>query len=255
MSSIPSFASPDVLRALLEQPRPGDSPLLSVVMPAYNERDSIRSIVAAVMNAPVRSLELIIVDDGSTDGTREILKNEIAKLDRVRVVMHEKNKGKGAALHTGFRLARGEYVVVQDADQEYDPQEYPRLLEPLLLDIADVVFGSRFLGGPHRVLYFWHSVGNFALTMLSNVFTDLNLTDMETCYKVFRRSILQSLELKEERFGFEPEVTAKVARMDVRIYEVPISYRGRTYAQGKKIGLKDAFRAAYCIGKYGLLRR
>lgn len=231
------------------------APLLSVVMPAFNEKDTIRDIVAAVLACPVASRELVIVDDGSTDGTRELLRDEIAKFDGVRVILHEQNRGKGAALRTGFSEARGEYVVVQDADLEYDPREYPRLLEPLLLDLADVVYGSRFLGGPHRVLYYWHSVANLLLTTASNVVTDLNLTDMETGYKAFRRSVLTAISLEEDRFGFEPEVTTKVARLGVRIYEIPISYRGRTYAQGKKIGLKDAFRSLYCIGKYGVLQR
>jgi glycosyltransferase involved in cell wall biosynthesis len=252
----PSLLSdPIELMKKLEARQPGEPPLLTVVMPAFNERNSIRNIVQAVLSSPVKSLELIIVDDGSTDGTREILRNEIGILPGVRVIMHEKNAGKGAALRTGFQAATGDFVIIQDADQEYDPGEYPRLLEPLLLDMADVVFGSRFLGGPHRVLYFWHSVGNSVLTMASNVVTDLNLTDMETCYKVFRRSVLQGLVLEEDRFGFEPEITAKVARLGVRVFEVPISYNGRTYAQGKKIGMKDGFRALYCIAKYGLLKR
>jgi glycosyltransferase involved in cell wall biosynthesis len=242
-----------LLERLAKNDRPANSPLLSVVMPAYNERGTINEIVRAVLGCPVASLELIIVDDGSTDGTRDILA-EIGRLPRVRIVLHERNKGKGAALRTGFQEARGEFVVVQDADLEYDPSEYPRLLEPLLLDLADVVFGSRFLGGPHRVLYFWHSVANNILTTASNVMTDLNLTDMETCYKAFRRGIIQSIDLKEDRFGFEPEVTAKIARLGVRVYEVPISYHGRTYAQGKKIGMKDALRAFYCVAKYGLFR-
>ena len=249
------LSDPRHLMDVLKADRPADSPLLSVVMPAYNEAKTIRDITRAVLDAPVASKELIIVDDGSTDGTRDILSGELAQLPGVRVVLHEHNKGKGAALRTGFENARGEYVVIQDADREYDPNEYPRLLEPLVLDLADVVFGSRFLGGPHRVLYFWHSIANSVLTTASNVVTDLNLTDMETCYKVFRRSVIQAITLEEDRFGFEPEITAKVARLGVRVYEVPISYHGRTYAEGKKIGLKDAFRAFYCIGKYGLLKR
>ena len=251
-----TLSDPAELARVLAQPRAaGAAPLLTIVMPAYNEAETIREIVAAVLAVPIASRELVIVDDGSKDGTRDILANEIAKLDGVRVVLHDRNQGKGAALRTGFREARGDYVCVQDADMEYDPREIPRLLEPLILDLADVVYGSRFLGGPHRVLYFWHSVGNFLLTTASNIVTDLNLTDMETCYKAFRRSIISQVDVHEDRFGFEPEVTAKVARLGARVYEVPISYRGRTYAQGKKIGLRDAFRALYCIGKYGVLRR
>jgi glycosyltransferase involved in cell wall biosynthesis len=244
-----------LLARLSQNDRPANAPLLSIVMPAYNERATIRDIVGAALSCPVASRELIVVDDGSKDGTRELLTNEIGKLEGVRVLFHERNRGKGAALRTGFQEARGEYVVIQDADLEYDPGEYPRLLEPLLLDLADVVYGSRFLGGPHRVLYYWHSVANSMLTTASNIVTDLNLTDMETCYKAFRRSVLQRVDLEEDRFGFEAEITAKVARLGVRMYEVPISYRGRTYAQGKKIGFRDAVRAFYCIGKYGLLRR
>lgn len=250
-----TLSDPDELSRTLAMSRPEGAPLVTIVMPAYNEASTLRRVVGAVLAVPIASRELVIVDDGSNDGTREILANELAALPGVRVVLHEKNRGKGAALRTGFREARGEYVVVQDADLEYDPREIPRLLEPLLLDLADVVYGSRFLGGPHRVLYFWHSVGNTLLTAASNIVTDLNLTDMETCYKAFRRTTLEQVELCEDRFGFEPEVTAKVARLGARFYEVPISYRGRTYAQGKKIGLRDAFRALYCVGKYGALRR
>ncbi len=243
-----------VARTIAQEGRP--TPLLTVVIPAYNEVKTITSIVEAVLAAPVASKEIIVVDDGSSDGTRELLQEKVAHMPGVRVILHPHNKGKGAALHTGFREARGDYVLVQDADLEYDPREYPKLLAPLILDHADVVFGSRFLGGgPHRVLYFWHSIANGLLTLASNVVTDLNLTDMETCYKVFRREIIQSLTLEEERFGFEPEVTAKIARLGVRVYETPISYHGRTYAEGKKIGLKDAVRALYCVGKYGVLRR
>jgi len=227
---------------------------LSVIIPCYNEQATIRTIVDAVLASPVADLEIIIVDDCSTDGTREILRSEIAP--RVgKVIYHERNQGKGAALRTGFAAAGGEFVVVQDADLEYDPQEYPILLEPLLNGKADVVFGSRFMGGrPHRVLYFWHSLGNRFLTMFSNMFTDLNLTDMETCYKVFRREIVQGITIEENRFGFEPEITAKIAKKRCRIYEVGISYSGRTYVEGKKIGWKDGVRAVYCILKYNLLR-
>lgn len=224
-------------------------------MPVFNERASITRIIARVLAAPVDSLELIVVDDGSSDGTRDVLTHELPSDPRVRVILHEVNKGKGAALRTGFKEARGRFVVIQDADEEYDPREYPTLLKPLLDDDADVVFGSRFLGGPHRVLYYWHSVGNVWLTRLSNMMTDLNLTDMETCFKVFRLEVLQQLNLVEDRFGIEPEMTAKIAALGVRIFEVPVSYRGRTYAEGKKIGLKDAFRAVYCIARYGMETR
>ncbi len=230
-------------------------PLISVVMPCFNERASIATIVDAVLAAPFRK-ELIIVDDGSTDGTREILAANIEGRPDVLVHYQPSNLGKGAALHRGFASARGEIVIVQDADLEYDPCEIPMVVAPIVNGDADVVYGSRFLGGPHRVLYFWHSVANWGLTTLSNLVTDLNLTDMETCYKAFRREVLLSLTLEEGRFGFEPEVTAKLARRkELRIYEVPISYRGRRYSEGKKIGLKDAFRVLYCLGKYGLLRR
>jgi glycosyltransferase involved in cell wall biosynthesis len=226
------------------------APLLSVVMPAFNEGRTILQAVAAVLAAPVPSLELIVVDDCSNDGTTQLLAT-IAD-PRVRVLRHDRNRGKGAALRTGFAATQGRFVIIQDADLEYDPQEFDALLRPLLDDHADVVFGSRFLGGPHRVLYFWHSVANRMLTLASNVVTDLNLTDMETCYKAFRREVLMQLTLREDRFGIEPELTAKLAALKVRVWEVPVSYRGRTYAEGKKIGLKDAFRAGYCIVRYGI---
>jgi len=227
---------------------------LSVVIPCFNERSTIERVVAAVRASPYPHKEVIVVDDCSTDGTRELL--QAAPADFVdRVIYQPVNRGKGAAVRAGFAAATGGAVIVQDADLEYDPSEYPLLMEPILADRADVVFGSRFLGGrARRVLFFWHSVGNGVLTLCSNALTDLNLTDMETGYKVFRREIIQGLRLEENRFGFEPEVVAKVARLKVRIYEVGISYFGRTYAEGKKIGWKDGVRAMYCILKYNLLR-
>jgi glycosyltransferase involved in cell wall biosynthesis len=213
---------------------------------------TIREIIDAVKVSPVVDKEIIIVDDFSTDGTRELLKSELESLVD-RVVYHPFNQGKGAALRTGFAHATGDIVVVQDADLEYDPQEYPILMEPIVRDRADVVYGSRFMGGePHRVVYFWHMVGNRFLTLLSNMFTNINLTDMETCYKMFRRSVLEKITIEEDRFGFEPEITAKVSRLSVRIFEVGISYYGRTYAEGKKIGWRDGFRAIYAIVKYNL---
>jgi len=231
----------------------GRSPTLSVVMPAYNERRTIRSIVEAVLavDLPGLNRELIIVDDGSTDGTRDVLA-ELDGKDGVRVLLQPANRGKGAAIARGFRESTGDIVLVQDADLEYDPAEYPVILRPILDGKADVVYGSRFLGTEkgHRVLYFWHSIGNKVLTLLSNAFTDLNLTDMETCYKVMRREIVSRLDLQSERFGVEPEITCKVSRLGARIYEVPISYHGRTYAEGKKIGMKDALQAVVTILKY-----
>lgn len=226
---------------------------LSVVIPCFNEERTIRTLIDQVLRSPVVA-EVVVVDDGSTDGSR----TELAGLEdpRVRVILHERNQGKGAALRTGFAHATADFVVVQDADLEYDPAEYPVLLEPLLDDRADVVFGSRFLSGrPHRVLYFWHSMGNKFLTLLSNMFTDLNLTDMETCYKCFKREVIQSIEIEENRFGFEPEITAKLASAKFRIFEVGISYSGRTYDEGKKINWKDGVRAVYCIVKYSNLGR
>lgn len=225
---------------------------LSIIIPCYNELHTIDAIVEAVLNSPYENKEIIIVDDCSTDGTRDKLKTDIGKKVS-KVIYHERNQGKGAALRTGIKAGTGDIVIIQDADLEYDPNEYPIVIQPILDDKADVVFGSRFLGGkPHRVLYFWHRVGNGFLTLLSNMFTNLNLTDMETCYKAFRREIIQSIEIEENRFGFEPEITAKIARTRCRVYEVGISYYGRTYEEGKKIGWKDGFRAIYCIVKYGL---
>jgi glycosyltransferase involved in cell wall biosynthesis len=223
---------------------------LSVVIPVYNEEQWVAELIRRVLAVPIPK-EVIVVDDCSTDGTRDILR-ELDGGD-VRVIYQKVNQGKGAALREGFRHATGDIVLVQDADLEYDPAEYPRLIQPILENQADVVFGSRFIGDGHRVLYFWHSVANKLLTTLSNMFTNLNLTDMETCYKVFRREVLADLRLKSNRFGFEPEVTAKVAkRRKWRVYEVPISYAGRTYEEGKKIGLRDAFNAAYCVVRYWL---
>jgi glycosyltransferase involved in cell wall biosynthesis len=226
---------------------------LSVVMPAYNEQATIRTIVARVLAvdlAPVE-IELVIVDDGSKDGTRDILK-ELDGQNGVRVLFQPRNQGKGAAVWRGIRESTGDMVIIQDADLEYDPREYPQLIRPILDGEADVVYGSRFLGTPrgHRVLYFWHSIGNQLLTTLSNMFSDLNLTDMETCYKVMVRKVADRLDLQSQDFGIEPEITQKVAAMRARIYEVPISYNGRTYEEGKKIGLKDAFKAVYTIVRF-----
>ena len=228
---------------------------LTVIIPCFNEVGTISQVVAAVKASPVKNCEIIIVDDNSTDGTREILQSQIeSQVDRV--IYHRKNRGKGAALRTGFAAATGDIVVIQDADLEYDPQEYPLLIKPILNNKADVVFGSRFMGrGPHRVLYYWHMVGNMFLTTLSNMLTNINLTDMETCYKAFRREVIQSIKIEENRFGFEPEITAKVAKMGCRIYEVGISYYGRTYKEGKKINWKDGVWAIYCILKYNLFSR
>ncbi len=228
---------------------------LSVVIPVYNELSSIGRVVQRVKDSPIQDIEIIVVDDASTDGTREKLQNEIEPLVD-KVIYHRKNRGKGAALRSGFKEITGDVVVVQDADLEYDPVEYARLMHPIHSEKADAVYGSRFAGGgPHRVLYFWHMVGNRFLTLLSNMLTNLNLTDMETCYKMFRRDVIQLIEIKEERFGIEPEITAKIARNGCRIYEIGISYAGRTYAEGKKIRWNDGFRAVYAILKYNLWSR
>jgi glycosyltransferase involved in cell wall biosynthesis len=228
---------------------------LSVIIPCYNEKNTIKTIINAVKNSPYPKKEIIIVDDCSNDGTRDILRTEIES-DVDKVIYHSKNQGKGSAIRTGIKEATGEIIIIQDADLEYDPNEYPILVEPILQGKADVVFGSRFLGtGPHRVVYFWHSVGNAFLTLLSNMLTNLNLTDMETCYKVFKREIIQSINIEEDRFGFEPEITAKIAKMKkIKIYEVGISYYGRKYEEGKKIGWKDGIRAIYAIIKYNVFK-
>jgi len=223
---------------------------LSVVIPCFNEKDSIEEIVNSVISSPYPNKEIIIIDDCSTDGTKKILKDKIQ--DRVsKVIYKSKNEGKGAALKTGFDHATGDIIIIQDADLEYDPNEYEVVIGPILKNKADVVFGSRFMGGgAHRVVYFWHRVGNGFLTLLSNFMTNLNLTDMETCYKAFTKEVIKGIDIEEKRFGFEPEITAKVAKLNCRIYEVGISYYGRTYAEGKKIGWKDGLRAIYCIFKY-----
>jgi len=252
---------PGVCKRLGIYPVPADL-VLSVVIPVYNERHTLHLLLAKVREVPLRK-QIILVDDCSKDGTRELLQ-EMQQTDTdLTIAFHQVNQGKGAALRTGFGLATGQIVIVQDADLEYDPSEYPRLIEPIVDGRADVVFGSRFIGETHRVLNFWHSMGNQFLTWLSNMFTDLNLTDMEVCYKVFRREVIQNISLKQNRFGFEPEVTAKVARFHVpalegrparrcRIYEMPVSYSGRDYAEGKKIGWRDGVQAIYCIVRYAL---
>ncbi len=226
---------------------------LSVVIPVYNEVNTLLPLIERVQRSPVDK-EIIVVDDCSTDGTADLLKRTSLAAN-VKTMFHQVNQGKGAALRTGFAEATGDMVIVQDADLEYDPEEYPKLIKPIVDGLADVVYGSRFAGGEtHRVLYFWHSIGNHLLTLCSNAFTNLNLTDMETCYKVFRREVLQRIVIEENRFGFEPEITAKMAKLRVRVFEVGISYAGRTYEEGKKIGWKDGVRALWCIAKYNVFR-
>ena len=227
---------------------------LSVIIPCFNEINTIEEVINKVKNTSIQSKQIIIIDDFSTDGTREFLKS--LKDESIKVVLQNRNQGKGAAISKGINFASGDISIIQDADLEYDPNEYEKLITPILLNKADVVFGSRFKGAePHRVVYFWHRVGNGFLTLLSNIMTDINLTDMETCYKAFRTEILKSISIKEKRFGFEPEITAKVARKRCRIYEVGISYFGRTYEEGKKIGWKDGVRAIWCILKYNLWKK
>ncbi|TET34178.1 MAG: glycosyltransferase family 2 protein [Planctomycetota bacterium] len=235
---------------------------ITIVIPVFNEKDTLREILEQVEEAPLSDddteleREIILVNDGSWDGTKKILKEiESQNKSHIKIIHHKRNQGKGAALHSGFAAATGDVIIIQDADLEYDPWEYPILLDPILAGKADVVYGSRFMGGkPHRVLFFWHSIANRALTFVSNMFTNLNLTDVETCYKLFRTDIIRKLKLKQKRFGFEPEVTAKIAKIKgIRIYEVGISYSGRTYAEGKKIGFKDAVNAMCCILRYNLL--
>lgn len=254
-----NMLGPGVCKRLGIYPIPKDL-VLSVVIPVYNERETLHLILDRVRAVKIPK-QIILVDDCSKDGTRELLQQMAQQENDLTIAFHEVNQGKGAALRTGFGLATGQIVIVQDADLEYDPSEYPRLIEPIVDGRADVVFGSRFIGETHRVLHFWHSMGNRVLTWMSNMFTDLNLTDMEVCYKVFRREVIQNINLKQNRFGFEPEVTAKVARFHVpamdgrparrcRIYEIPVSYNGRDYSEGKKIGWKDGVQAIYCIIRY-----
>jgi glycosyltransferase involved in cell wall biosynthesis len=244
----------DLPWTLFMQPVPIPEKCLGVVIPVYNEEKTLHLIVNRVLARPEVG-ELVIVNDCSTDKTWETMQGLAGTDPRIRIFSHEINQGKGAALRTGFEHVKSDIIIIQDADLEYDPDEYPELLMPIITGRADVVYGSRFLGsGMHRVLYYWHSIGNKFLTMLSNMFTNLNLTDMETCYKVFRREILQKITIEENRFGFEPEITAKIAKMKVSVYEVAISYYGRTYEEGKKIGWKDGVRAIWCILKYNIFK-
>ena len=230
-----------------------DRILLSVIVPCFNEINTLEKVISKIQNSPVDSKEIIIIDDFSSDGSRQFLQNINSK--NIKTIFHDRNRGKGASIYSGIAIAKGEIVIIQDADLEYDPDEYPKIISPIIKDKADVVYGSRFQGGqPHRVVYFWHSVGNGFLTLLSNIFTDINLTDMETCYKAFRRELIQKIKIEEKRFGFEPEITAKISKLNCRIYEVGISYYGRTYKEGKKISWKDGFRAIWCILKYNLFK-
>jgi len=229
--------------------------MLSIIIPCFNEMETIKELLEAVNASPVPGKQIIVVDDGSTDGSADYIEKELSSLYQI-FIRQEKNRGKGASLRTGIALANQDMVVIQDADLEYDPRQYEMLIEPILQDRADVVYGSRFIGAaPHRVLYFWHRVGNGLLTLLSNMATNLNLTDMETCYKVFRREIIQNIEIEEDRFGFEPEITAKIAKLQCRVYEVGIAYYGRTYEEGKKISWRDGVSAVFCIFKYNLWKR
>ena len=227
---------------------------LSVIIPCYNEKATLAELITRVRKSPVRDMEIILVDDCSTDGTTELIRNHIEK-EVERVVYHESNMGKGAAIRSGLKYLTGDVAIIQDTDLEYDPMEYPKLLTPILDGKADVVYGSRFLGGgPHRVHLFWHYVGNRLLTLLSNMFTNLNLSDMETCYKMMKAEIVRQIVIEQDRFGMEPEITAKIARLKCRIFEVGVSYYGRTYEEGKKINWKDGFKAIYCILRYGIFR-
>lgn len=237
--------------SIIEKMSMEQKPFLSIIIPAYNEVNFIRDVIRRVQETPYEK-EIIIIDDGSVDGTRDILNN--LKEPNITVVLQEVNQGKGAALRAGFARAKGDIVIIQDADLEYDPRDYPKLLEPILEGKADVVYGSRFLGGPHRVLYFWHYVGNMGVTLLSNMFTNLNLTDMETGYKVFKREVLKDIRIESNRFGFEPEITSKIAKKRCRVFEIPISYYGRSYEEGKKITWKDGIKAFFTILKHNLFR-